>query len=70
MIDLRTGIVVAQWDMAYLLEKQIKHINNSEGNYYLGNAVLNGIAYYEKNDSFLISGKMWDFIYEIKFDYN
>jgi len=70
MIDLRTGVAVAQWNMKELLDKQMEHIRKIGRSYDSANAVLNGIAYYQSNDSFLISGKLWDFIYEIKFDYH
>ena len=71
MIDLRTGVAVAQWNMKELKDIQYKHVKKvGESTYDKANAVLNGIAYYESNDSFLISGKLWDFIYEIKFDYH
>ena len=33
------------------------------------NAVLNGIAYYPPNDSFIITGKLWDLCFEVKLDY-
>ena len=57
--------------MQELVEKQIKYLEekNKETNstevFDKANAVLNGIAYYETSDSFVLSGKMWDFIYEI-----
>ena len=71
MIDLRTGIIANTWDLTELKEKQEKHIKESgqDKNYDYLNAVLNGIAYFPKNDSFLITGKMWDFIFEVKLDY-
>ena len=70
MIDLRTGKAVHKWDMSELIQKQKEHIAEiGDKKYDYLNNVLNGIAYYPKNDSFLISGKMWDFIYEIKLDY-
>ena len=57
--------------MQELVDKQIKYIEdknkktNSTEEYDKSNAVLNGIAYYETSDSFVLSGKMWDFIYEV-----
>ena len=31
--------------------------------------VLNGIAWRESTDTFFLSGRMWDYISEIRFDY-
>ena len=71
MIDLRTGVAVARWNMKELKDIQNKHIRKVKDNTFdHNNAVLNGIAYYESHDSFLITGKLWDFIYEIKLDYH
>jgi len=42
---------------------------SGEQGYDYSNAVLNGIAYIESKDSFIISGKIWDFIYLVKLDY-
>ena len=69
MIDLETGIAVRKWDLSELLEIQKKHLNYMGTAYYWQNAVLNGIAYYEKYDTFIITGKLWDFIYKVKLDY-
>jgi len=33
------------------------------------NNVLNGIAYRKETDTFLVTGKMWHNLTEIKFDY-
>ena len=70
MIDLRTGVAVKTWNMIELLNKEKQFISSKgEQRYDWGNAVLNGIAYQDSNDSFIISGKLWDFIYEVKLDY-
>ena len=37
--------------------------------YDWGNNVLNGVAYVAEDDTFLITGKMWDHIYKVKLDY-
>lgn len=40
------------------------------GFYYdVGNFVFNGIAHDEKDDSFFLTGKMWNHIYKVKIDY-
>lgn len=33
------------------------------------NNVFNGIAYRKQDDTFLVTGKMWDHIYQVKLDY-
>jgi glutamine cyclotransferase len=66
MISLNNGKVVKTWDMNELKNIVIEDIQNNE-RYF--DAVLNGIAYIKDRDSFLISGKLWDTIFEIKFDY-
>jgi len=37
--------------------------------YDWGNNVLNGVAYLKEDDSFLITGKMWNHVYKIEVDY-
>ena len=69
MIDLETGIAVTTWDLDELMVIQYQHLNYSGTSYYWANAVLNGIAYIEANDSFIVTGKLWDFIYEIELNY-
>lgn len=69
MIDLESGIAVKKWDLSELLDKQKEYLDYSGTSYYWSNAVLNGIAYYEENDTFIITGKLWDFIYQVKLDY-
>jgi glutamine cyclotransferase len=66
MISLNNGKVVKTWDMNELKNIVIEDIQNNE-RYF--DAVLNGIAYIKDRDSFLISGKLWGTIFEIKFDY-
>ena len=34
--------------------------------YDWNNYVFNGIAYDDKSESFLVTGKMWDFIYKVR----
>ena len=52
--------------MNELKDKVEDNIRNS---YRYFDAVLNGIAYIKSRDSFLIFGKLWPTIFEIKFDY-
>lgn len=56
VIDPQTGAVQAYWDLAGLLESQ-------------GNPgrvdVMNGIAYRTDRSSFLVTGKLWPYVFEI-----
>jgi len=38
----------------------------NEPSYDWTNAVLNGIAYRESTDTFFLTGKMWDYFFEVK----
>lgn len=70
MIDIESGVAVTQWNLKDLLEHQKSNSNYwQETLNYRMNAVLNGIAYYEPNDTFLITGKLWDFIFEVDLNY-
>lgn len=68
MIELASGNVVKQWDMTELVDIQKKHVG-VDLSYDWTNAVLNGIAYYGPNDSFLLTGKLWDFVFEVNLEY-
>ena len=70
MIKVESGEVVAKWNFAKLANINDKDVSFlSESVSYNFNSVLNGIAYYEPNDSFLISGKLWDYIFEVNINY-
>lgn len=72
MIDLRSGEVKHSWNMEELLISEQDHVlrNGLERPPHgWSNAVLNGIAYIPSRDSFLLSGKEWTTIYEVKLDY-
>ena len=56
VIDQATGVVQATVDLAALVPNTDEPANN----------VLNGIAYRAETDTFLITGKRWDVIYEIR----
>ena len=66
LISLQTGKVLRTWEMNELKDKVQTDIQNS---YRYFDAVLNGIAYIKSRDSFLIFGKLWPTLFEIKFDY-
>ena len=70
MIDSFSGHVVHTFDMTELYNIQKQFIKDKKELFYDWNDnVLNGIAYYPPNDSFLVTGKLWDFIFEVKLDY-
>jgi glutamine cyclotransferase len=68
---LRSGLALKTWNLEILMEDQRKFIleKGGEPKYDWGNAVLNGIAYKKETDSFILAGKLWDHIYEVKLDY-
>jgi glutamine cyclotransferase len=59
-IDKFTGKVTARIDASHLLTRE-ERAGLDAG------AVLNGIAYDAKNDTFLITGKLWPKLFEVKF---
>ena len=70
MINLDSGLVVRSWDFSEFLQNQLSLVQSTgERSYDDGNAVLNGIAYREETDTFIVSGKLWDHIYEVRLDY-
>ena len=60
MISISKAKVVASWNLKELSDIQWE--NTAQGSDWR-NAVLNGIAYHSPTDSFIITGKMWDFIW-------
>ena len=71
MIDLDKGIAVKEWDLSELNSTQAEYVGSTgEKGYDFNNNVLNGIAYREETDTFLVTGKMWDFLFEVKLDYH
>ena len=73
MVDIRTGLVLKTWDLEELLILEQEHVQKNsflgQPPHGWGNAVLNGIAYVEETDSFLLTGKEWTNIFEVKLDY-
>ncbi|MNY65143.1 Glutamine cyclotransferase [compost metagenome] len=57
IIEPKTGTIEAVLDLSELRQKVTQHIDLD---------VLNGIAYNKKSDTFFITGKNWDKIFEIK----
>lgn len=56
-ISPKTGVVIEWIDLSGLLGKDDRKD---------GNAVLNGIAYDQKNDRLFVTGKLWPKLFEIK----
>ena len=72
LVDLRSGYVIKRWNMHELTDKNHqwrKTLGLEYTSYESLNAVLNGIAYYPPNDTFILTGKLWDVIFEVKLDY-
>ena len=71
MVSLETGKVAKKWDLTDLVNQQKDYISETgEEGYDWGNNVLNGIAYKKETDTFLLTGKMWDFLFEVHLDYH
>lgn len=65
-IDVNTGFTESI-DFSQLFKQQKEFIESTnEASYDWGNNVLNGIAYNKEKQTFLVTGKMWDFAYEVK----
>lgn len=58
-IDYKTGKVLGYLDLTAIIPKKYRNHHSD---------VLNGIAYNDENNSFLITGKHWEKIYEIKIE--
>lgn len=68
LIDLKTGIIVKTWDFKELNDIITENLEN-KGEVIDNDAVLNGIAYLESKDAFIITGKLWDQAFLVKLDY-
>lgn len=72
LVNLKTGRVIHMWDLSELTKTQMDYSKRNGLTYTQfekGNVCLNGIAYYKPNDSFIMTGKLWDLSFEIKLDY-
>ena len=65
LIESTTGVVQQKWDLAELVKKNAELVG-SNPSYDWGNNVLNGIAYDEETDTFVITGKDWDLMFFVK----
>ena len=66
-VNIENGEIVKFYNMQNLIEYEFKKGILTTSNFYKGD-VLNGIAYNDKNKSFLITGKRWGYMYEIVFN--
>lgn len=66
-IDPISGNVTKTYDMTPLVDYEVTKKSLTTAELRMGN-VLNGIAYNKQKDSFLLTGKMWGYFYEIKFE--
>jgi glutamine cyclotransferase len=64
-VDPDTGSVVNVWDMSQLFEAQMSLVKSSRGYWERINNVFNGIAYRAATNTFLVTGKNWNFLFEI-----
>ena len=66
-VNIQNGEIVKFYNMQNLIEFEFKKGILTTSNFHKGD-VLNGIAYNDKNQSFLITGKRWGYMYEIVFN--
>ena len=66
-VNIENGEIIKFYNMQNLIEYEFKKGILTTSNFYKGD-VLNGIAYNDKNQSFLITGKRWGYMYEIVFN--
>ena len=66
-INPRNGQVMNIYDMKPLIDYEFKNGNLTSHRLYRGD-VLNGITYIPEKKSFILTGKLWNFYYEIIFN--
>jgi len=54
------------WNLHELKKQQLDTVNYLERHFYSRDNVLNGIAYNFERGTFFLTGKRWDFIWEVK----
>ncbi len=67
-VDLETGIVDKIYDFKKLHDIQMEAVKASGKRWDSQNNVMNGIAFRKSNDNFLVTGKEWNFIFEVKLE--
>lgn len=64
-IEKDTGKVLKKWDMGDLKKSQMASLAK-KNHWDSFNNVMNGIAYRKSTDTFLITGKQYGFVFEVK----
>jgi glutaminyl-peptide cyclotransferase len=64
-IDLNTGNVVQTYNLLSLYQSNEEAYIGSHDKW---NDIMNGIAYHSPTDSFYITGKRWNYIFQIQLD--
>jgi glutamine cyclotransferase len=65
-IEKSTGKVLNGWNMYNLWLTQYYALTYTQRRYYdWSNNVLNGIAYRKESNTFMLTGKMWDFVFDV-----
>jgi glutamine cyclotransferase len=68
-IDKNTGLVEKVWNFEDLHKIQMDHNNkNKVYNWDSTNNVMNGIAYKKDTNTFYLTGKRWNYIFEVQLD--
>lgn len=67
-INKDTAIIEKVYDFTKLHDIQMSHVKKDNAAWDSSNNVLNGIAYRKATDTFLITGKEYNFIFEVKLD--
>ena len=66
-IDKRTGTITNVYDFHSLFTIQMDKVNSSGNNYWdRMNNVMNGIAFRKSTGNLLVTGKNWNYIFEIE----
>lgn len=66
-IRVSDGALLRIWSLPSLLQTQSNYVSSQgqQSSYDWGNNVLNGIAYNSAKKTFLLTGKRWDFMFEV-----
>ena len=64
-IRITTGQIESRWDMSALVNIQLAASPNWINTQIMMDLVLNGIAYRKSTNTFFLSGKMWNNLFEV-----
>lgn len=68
-VDKMTGIIEKIYDFKQLFDIQMNYQKKAKTAWDQTNNVMNGIAYRKSTGNFLVTGKMWNFIFEVKLEW-